>query len=882
MKRRDFLLGSTAALLPMRQAEAAFNIFNASKSVLMTYTASGPSTGTTGSPSTNFTVVIGSGVFSGSQTITISDGGAGGTFTSSVGSGTSSATMTPLVGTISFTFTYNAVSNGLKTLTFTNGQGWIDPPVPLTYTASGGGGAGQIAAIAFGSASFTQQNSGTPGFAETNTTAGPLNGLAGWQAGQVWCIRQTYFNFPSDDIYQFVIPCSVDATGGAVFVNSVMLYIDQVPIQTSIGNTTNNNWFTQFCRNTAPSQNFTFSGPVKAGFHSIRIDLNSAAYEAFPVVSGGNNHSGENHLMHCDGIIISTTGAGLPAEPSPQDRDPSVFPHSAWHFINTPFGSLTQFDLPSTPRSQSINGTGGNGANLQIKSTSFSVNSWTAGAAAPVFSISSTDFAQSINPPWPVRCQAGIIPSFGSDAAILLIDKTQPRYMYGGGNVFSVNGDGRSGGNATMNVTDSYNQNHPIPQVMLGNFGLLTLDDLQSGAIKHRLCGGLGFAATVGGTTGYAPATQTSSKSGMPWPGCMSDYNWPGVYTNPNGVPYGSVIGIPPGVTKPGGLTTGGNMIWDCFQHYGLHLNVTGSTYPTVFFQADGLASSSPLLAQINAALSTITPNLCVMSNPQPIVNSQGFGGGTPVVPLLHGVIQGYASIGAPPYTFPGSPVGIPIQCATNGDGGGLGSGQAQGSAVVSPSIPTGSFVMAMLTMDRPNAVPFTNPVNDSAGNSYTVFQPTASSSCIQRALAICASTTAPIGNGTNWQPTFTPGSTLWVFLGAYRRPKPPSGSTTLRVANSAFSAASVTTLSTTLAGVQANDLVIGLVGVNNGQDYYFTDPSGFSPLCNFPFLAPTGGISLSSQIAPSSGTFTYNPSWPNASPAQVIAVAFANANIAT
>jgi hypothetical protein len=103
----------------------------------VTYTASGPSTGTVGSPSTNFTVSMPASVhFTGTDTITIADGSQGGTFTPSVGSpGTSTVTVTPAANATSFTFTYNAASTGAKTLTFTNAQSWTNPS-PLTYTAS--------------------------------------------------------------------------------------------------------------------------------------------------------------------------------------------------------------------------------------------------------------------------------------------------------------------------------------------------------------------------------------------------------------------------------------------------------------------------------------------------------------------------------------------------------------------------------------------------------------------------------------------------------------------------------------------------------------------------------------------------------------------------
>lgn len=102
------------------------------------YTLSGPSSGTSGQASTNFTVTIASGAtFTGTQTVTISDSGNGGTFTPSVGSATTTGivTVTPTNGATSFTFTYTPATPGTKTLTFTNGQGWTDPSA-ATYTAA--------------------------------------------------------------------------------------------------------------------------------------------------------------------------------------------------------------------------------------------------------------------------------------------------------------------------------------------------------------------------------------------------------------------------------------------------------------------------------------------------------------------------------------------------------------------------------------------------------------------------------------------------------------------------------------------------------------------------------------------------------------------------
>jgi hypothetical protein len=92
------------------------------------YTVGGPGTGNQDETSTNFTVTkTGGAEFDGTETITLSDFGGGGTFTVSLGaSGAGPLTVTPPSGT-SFTFTYTPITPGLKTLGFTNAQGWTNP-----------------------------------------------------------------------------------------------------------------------------------------------------------------------------------------------------------------------------------------------------------------------------------------------------------------------------------------------------------------------------------------------------------------------------------------------------------------------------------------------------------------------------------------------------------------------------------------------------------------------------------------------------------------------------------------------------------------------------------------------------------------------------------
>ena len=98
--------------------------------VAATYTLSGPSSGSSGVPSTNFTVAlpVGSAVL-GSVTVTPNDSGAGGTFTP--------ASVALTTGAPSATFTYTPVSSGTKTIATTN-NGGLTNPASLSYTATGG------------------------------------------------------------------------------------------------------------------------------------------------------------------------------------------------------------------------------------------------------------------------------------------------------------------------------------------------------------------------------------------------------------------------------------------------------------------------------------------------------------------------------------------------------------------------------------------------------------------------------------------------------------------------------------------------------------------------------------------------------------------------
>jgi hypothetical protein len=93
-----------------------------------TYSLSGPSSGTVGVPSADFTVALpGGATVPAPVTVTPSDGGGGGTFTP--------ASVTLNTATPSATFKYTPASTGAKTISLTNNGALSDPP-SRTYTSN--------------------------------------------------------------------------------------------------------------------------------------------------------------------------------------------------------------------------------------------------------------------------------------------------------------------------------------------------------------------------------------------------------------------------------------------------------------------------------------------------------------------------------------------------------------------------------------------------------------------------------------------------------------------------------------------------------------------------------------------------------------------------
>ena len=598
-------------------------------STVNSYTASGPSTGTTGSPSSNFTVALASGTFSGSQTITISDGSSGGTITPSVGSpGTSAVTVTPTASTSSFTFTYTAVANNTYTLTFTNAQSWTNPS-PLTYTSSSGG----LFSTSIPLGNFTQaaQTNASVVANSDGTTTGITTG------GSCYSAAYTFVTLPTSDVYTFTLMAYALANPGAADQNSLSVAVDGFPIP-AVGQTTANYW-TQFTNNSAPAQSFVFQVAVQSGTHLIAVGACTAQNQALAALASGAQS------IHIDRLNIAATGAGIPAEPSPQTRDPYLYPGSSYNIINTAIGSGAVWSLSTDADTVELNSVGGT-----INTTCFSIPFYQGQSTDPIGSFTMTNQAGEFG--WvngTVPFSPHINPSDTvdpcSDQSIALGDATNKRFFYFGSNPGSITGNPPVVDVGLGGTIDTYSQNNTVDE---GHqiYGIIRVQDVLDGVIAHGLVAGLTYIMTASGGP-------YSTINGLGWP--VNNYDYICFVGSPTSCPGpiqpGAFLGLPSTVNCTTLVATvGGQMLCHALQDYGaIHTVQSGSpSSPGVFLYAEAATASgatATTIAQMQAAMATLIPQLRIMRNNTPTnfyaggLGHYAIGGGTPRQPIRAGLI---------------------------------------------------------------------------------------------------------------------------------------------------------------------------------------------------------------------------------------------------
>lgn len=454
------------------------------------------------------------------------------------------------------------------------------------------------------------------GFPSTGSSRSDENsdGSYGWLAWGV-TVLQIDFAFPYSGQYTFTIPAYY-LTGERATGNGLQVYIDQIPAVASASQVLNvSDYFLWWVTNvgtegTGPSVNYTFTANVLAGTHSILVRM-------LPTAGGGQQ-------LHCDRIIIASTGVGLPAEPA-GSRDPYNYPLSAWSYWNLPIGSNVEWSNATDADTEAITGA----TECAVNSGYYTGAFFEGQSSDPEWTWTDSDVALTPvgngSDPQTIHSPSGTAAG-GGDGGLCITDGTNPRYAYVG---FGATVSSPNVSMYRAKVVDNYNGfNHGQCQDTSYYTGIIRAAELTAGVINHMISFGMATQLVKAGDT-YL--------TGLAWPACESDYDGPtGLYTGPT--LYGSAVGIPYGTAMPS-LTPTGQAAWNAFKYFGGQLNITGGEpNDEVFIFVEEGAGSLPQTANLATDWPTIVPYLRIMRNNGP--NSIK-GGGAYLTSMLPGLVSG-------------------------------------------------------------------------------------------------------------------------------------------------------------------------------------------------------------------------------------------------
>jgi hypothetical protein len=454
---------------------------------------------------------------------------------------------------------------------------------------------------------------GTPGSYSNNG-----DNTFGFHATSAGCLQQTLY-FPYTGEYTFNVPSYyIGSNLVATFGNALGVCVDQIPLE-AVNPVGTLNYFTHFIANAAPAQSYVFRGFVTCGFHSVLIRLNYNAY-------GGQPSSN----FHSERIIIQTTNNSIPAEPA-GSRDPTQYPSSSNFIWNLPIGSGAIWSAATDADTITITTTA---SNRVLNTGSFSVPVYIGQNTDSAGSWEDNDSSQTPDVSYPgikrnlTHVPAGMTVSpDGVDKTIVVIDGANHRYTYAG---FSGTVAGNNVVVGRGRWQDMLDLNPGMGQDMTQYWGLLRIQELLNNSFQHQLIFALATQFVLAGST---------TNSGLAWPASESDFNGPfGQYTG--NVLYGSKIGIPAGTAMPAGLSATGRAFWTCMVNYGAVMNITGGepSNQITFYAEIGCNAAAPTqVANLQTDLNTILPYCRILRNNTPATHN---GGGTPIVPLLPGLVR--------------------------------------------------------------------------------------------------------------------------------------------------------------------------------------------------------------------------------------------------
>lgn len=682
-------------------------------------------------------------------------------------------------------------------------------------------------------------------------------------SGSCFSAMSTFVTFPTDDVYTFTVEAYSFTAITVANQNSLQVAIDGFTIP-AVGYASGN-YFTLFITNSAPVAPYVFQAPIQAGTHLVGVGLCTAQSQALSVISTG---------VHGDRVNIAATGVGIQTEPSPQTRDPYLYPMSSFDFINTAIGSGATFTNSSDPVTIVINGLAST-----INSTCFSVPLYQGQAGDPVgtYTLNDTTYLETwYNGTYPFSLHINTSDTVDpcSDSSIGLGSYDNHRFFYFGSNpgtvtvtsgVAAVTG-GIGGTIDTYRQWPSISENQQVP-------GLIRAQDITDGVISHSLILGLTYVSTVSGGN-YSTLTQ------LGWPVNNYDYScFVGSPTNCTGtIPPGITVALPSSVNCSTIVSSvGGQMLCLALQNYGATHDVqSGSpTSPGFFLYAEAAAASgatATTLSQMVSALPTLVAQLVILTNNTPTtfytgngvntcaVGGCAKGGGTPLVAMRPGLIQGLASVVAPPAPPPSQ---TPVQIA------GVSYGNASGACLTTnTAVPVGGSVFFLGVQQNATLGSFAGATDNGTGgsNTYSIAIQQTNSSVptpaiihslnITHALPagsqICI--TGSFGTGGTWI------GTAWAATGV-------NGGLDKTAQQSNTSAKTFNFISPTLS--QSNELVLFLFNGQTNLGVIVENLSG-TEMFDGVFTGATN------KVQTTGGTVTYSPSWNgNASITQAVMASY-------
>lgn len=330
---------------------------------------------------------------------------------------------------------------------------------------------------------------------------------------------------------------------------------------------------------------------------------------------------GVRRRVRRSGVLVDVS------RPTTARRDLADWPFAADDPFNIGIGNAATWTLASDPRTAKAHGT----ANFGVINGAAQIPSY----GIPVYRAAGSDPWQQVHGAL-IQVPAGAAPASGTDhhMTVLAPRDAGSDYtcygFYGAAATASVSPDSYTASNGGTGYQLSGYSGHYDGRAssIMQMAGLIRPVDITRGAISHALACILPTAVM---------------KPGYVWPAGSEDSSSGSTYTGgTNGVPMGSVLGIPASVDLSTlGLTAGGLMLATALQNYGAIVVDTGANFAFVAEDtADtaGAGGSTPadfraFAGQMTNDLSLIIAQLRVLTNQQTsqgaLTSAKGWGSGS-------------------------------------------------------------------------------------------------------------------------------------------------------------------------------------------------------------------------------------------------------------